>query len=56
MAVGAVDKKAVPASFSNANLVIDCVAPGVDIISTYPNNRFASLSGTSMADLMFQEQ
>ena len=37
------------APFSNANLVIDCVAPGVDIISTYPNNRFASLSGTSMA-------
>ena len=49
IAVGAVDKKAVPAPFSNANLVIDCVAPGVDIISTYPNNRFASLSGTSMA-------
>ena len=49
IAVGAVDKKAVPAPFSNANLVIDCVAPGIDIISTYPNNRFASLSGTSMA-------
>ncbi len=49
ISVGAVDKKAVPAPFSNANLVIDCVAPGVDIISTYPNNTYASLSGTSMA-------
>ena len=27
----------------------DVVAPGVDILSTYPNNRFAVLSGTSMA-------
>ena len=25
------------------------MAPGVDVISTYPNNQFASLSGTSMA-------
>ena len=49
ISVGAVDRKAVPASFSNANLVIDCVAPGVDILSTYPNNSYASLSGTSMA-------
>jgi len=47
--VGAVDKKSVPASFSNANLVIDVVAPGVDILSTYPDNKFAVLSGTSMA-------
>lgn len=49
ISVGAVNKKGVPASFSNANLVVDLVAPGVDIISTYPNNQFASLSGTSMA-------
>ena len=49
ISVGAVDKKSVPASFSNSNLVIDCVAPGVDIISTYPGNTYASLSGTSMA-------
>ena len=47
--VGAVDKKGVPACFSNSNLVIDLVAPGVDIISTYPNNLFASMTGTSMA-------
>ena len=49
ISVGAVDKKSVPASFSNANLVIDVVAPGVDILSTYPDNKFAVLSGTSMA-------
>lgn len=49
ISVGAVDKKGVPASFSNANLVVDLVAPGVDIVSAYPNNQFASLSGTSMA-------
>ncbi|WP_297132224.1 S8 family peptidase [Terrisporobacter sp.] len=49
ISVGAVDKKGIPASFSNSNLVVDLVAPGVDIISTYPNNQFASLSGTSMA-------
>lgn len=49
ISVGAVDKKGVPANFSNANLVIDVVAPGVDILSTYPDNKFAVLSGTSMA-------
>lgn len=49
ISVGAVDKKGVPAKFSNSNTAIDLVAPGVDIISTYPNNQFAALSGTSMA-------
>lgn len=49
ISVGAVDKKGVPASFSNSNLVIDVVAPGVNILSTFPNNQFAVLSGTSMA-------
>lgn len=49
ISVGAVDKKGVPANFSNSNLNIDVVAPGVDILSTYPGNQFAVLSGTSMA-------
>lgn len=49
ISVGAVDKKSIPANFSNANLNIDVVAPGVDILSTYPNNQYAILSGTSMA-------
>ncbi|MCH1959529.1 S8 family peptidase [Romboutsia hominis] len=49
ISVGAVDKKGNPASFSNANLVIDVIAPGVEILSTYPNNKYEVLSGTSMA-------
>lgn len=49
ISVGAVDKKGVPANFTNSNTAIDVVAPGVDILSTYPNNQFAILSGTSMA-------
>ena len=49
ISVGAVDKKGVPARFTNSNTTIDLVAPGVDILSTYPNNKFAVLSGTSMA-------
>ena len=49
ISVGAVDKKGVPARFTNSNTTIDLVAPGVDILSTYPNNKFAVLRGTSMA-------
>lgn len=49
ISVGAVDKKANPAYFSNANLEVDVVAPGVEILSTFPNNSYAILSGTSMA-------
>ena len=49
ISVGAVDKKGIPAKFSNSNTSIDVVAPGVDILSTYPNNQFAIMSGTSMA-------
>ncbi|MCB1998233.1 MAG: S8 family serine peptidase [Burkholderiaceae bacterium] len=52
IAVGAVDAANVIASFSNragdtANWFV--VAPGVDIRSTYLNNGYARLSGTSMA-------
>lgn len=47
--VGAVDFKKQLASFSTMNKEIDMVAPGVDILSTYPDNRYAVLSGTSMA-------
>ena len=47
--VGAVDLNKKLASFSTMNKEIDVVAPGVGIVSTYPNNRYAVLSGTSMA-------
>lgn len=52
IAVGAVDRNRQMPRFSNQsgrtplNYV---VAPGVDVVSTVPNNRYASYSGTSMA-------
>jgi subtilisin family serine protease len=50
ISVGASDSSDVPASFSNYGATsVDLFAPGVNVISTYPSNRYASLSGTSMA-------
>lgn len=37
------------ASYSNYGSSIDLTAPGDDIASTFPNNQYAALSGTSMA-------
>ncbi len=47
--VSALDKNDNLASFSNYNGTIDISAPGVDIESSYLNNTYISLSGTSMA-------
>ena len=48
--VSAVDSLDNFASFSNyGNDVVDYAAPGVKILSTYSNGRYAYLSGTSMA-------
>lgn len=47
IAVGAVDRYYAVPSWSNGNP--DVVAPGVDILSTWPKNRYAYSSGTSMA-------
>jgi len=54
--VGATDLTDHMASFSsrgpnmkNINIKPDVVAPGVSILSSYPGNRYATLSGTSMA-------
>lgn len=47
--VGAVNFERQPAAFTNTNEEIDLVAPGVNILSTYPDNQYARLSGTSMA-------
>ncbi|MGM7700396.1 S8 family peptidase [Pseudalkalibacillus sp. Hm43] len=47
--VGAMDFKRKLARFTNTNDEIDLVAPGVNILSTFPDNRYAKLSGTSMA-------
>jgi thermitase len=48
-AVGATDSQLQKASFSNYGDYIDVAAPGVSIASTYPDNQYAALSGTSMA-------
>jgi subtilisin len=48
--VSAIDSLDRFASFSNyGNDVVDYAAPGVKILSTYSNGRYAYLSGTSMA-------
>ncbi|WP_257348406.1 S8 family peptidase [Pseudalkalibacillus decolorationis] len=47
--VGAIDFQRKLAKFTNTNAEIDLVAPGVKILSTYPDNRYARLTGTSMS-------
>lgn len=49
LAVSAIDENQARAPFSNYGSYIDVMAPGVSIASTYPNNQYAALSGTSMA-------
>lgn len=49
LAVSAVDPQGKRASFSNYGDYIDVTAPGVQIPSTYFNQQYAALSGTSMA-------
>lgn len=47
--VSATDQNEAKASYSNYGDYVDVVAPGTSIASTYPNNQYAALSGTSMA-------
>ncbi|MFM8858446.1 MAG: S8 family serine peptidase, partial [Actinomycetota bacterium] len=49
VAVGATTKSNTRAFFSSQNSSVDIAAPGADILSTLPNNRYASWNGTSMA-------
>ncbi|HKS29833.1 MAG TPA: S8 family serine peptidase [Pyrinomonadaceae bacterium] len=50
LSVAATDNRDALASFSNYGAQsVDLGAPGVNVVSTYPANRYASLSGTSMA-------
>lgn len=49
ISVSATDAADNRASFSNFGAMIGAAAPGVNITSTYPGNRYVSLSGTSMA-------
>ena len=47
--VGAINKRKEPSSFSNSNQFVDCVCYGERILSTYLNNSYALLDGTSQA-------
>lgn len=49
ISVGAVDLNRNIANYSNSNQNVDLVAPGSDILSTYPKGKYAKLTGTSMA-------
>ncbi|MCL6535801.1 MAG: S8 family peptidase [Armatimonadetes bacterium] len=49
IAVAATDSADRLASFSQYGSWVDIAAPGVGILSTIPNNRYASYDGTSMA-------
>jgi subtilisin family serine protease len=49
IAIGAIDENFHRASFSNTGENLDFMAPGVNIISTFPNNWYGTLSGTSSA-------
>ena len=47
--VGATTVQMSKASFSNYGKCVDLLAPGDAIVSAFPNNRYAYMSGTSMA-------
>lgn len=49
LAVGATDISGHKSSFSNYGDWVDICAPGSEILSTYPNDRYGNMSGTSMA-------
>ena len=49
ISIAAHDKNGNIASFSSKGPEVDWAAPGVNIYSTYLNNKYARLSGTSMA-------
>ncbi|MPZ24764.1 MAG: S8 family serine peptidase, partial [Dehalococcoidia bacterium] len=49
IAVAATNSSNAVASFSSRGSQVELAAPGVSIRSTYPNNSYATLNGTSMA-------
>lgn len=52
IAVGAINSALDRANFSNFGPEVAVAAPGTDVLSTYLNNTYAKLSGTSMATPM----
>ncbi|KCZ73388.1 subtilisin-like serine protease [Candidatus Methanoperedens nitroreducens] len=49
IAVSAIDSANVIAEFSSRGPEVELCAPGVDVLSTLPGDRYGTLSGTSMA-------
>jgi major intracellular serine protease len=49
ISVGAIDSDLKLANFSNTNAEIDVVAAGVNVLSTLPNGKYGTMSGTSMS-------
>lgn len=49
IAVGGIDKNFKRAEFSNHGKQLDVVAPSIDILSTYKDNNYARMTGTSTA-------
>ncbi|WDF49951.1 S8 family peptidase [Paenibacillus sp. KACC 21273] len=49
ISVGAINLNRQSSEFSNSNNEVDLVAPGENILSTYLDGKYATLSGTSMA-------
>lgn len=49
IAIGAIDENFERAKFSNTGYELDFMAPGVDILSTIPDNWYSVYSGTSMS-------
>lgn len=49
ISVAAVDRNSARALFSSTGSTVEVAAPGVNIASTYPNNQYVYMSGTSMA-------
>ncbi len=49
ISVGAITHDFCRADFSNVDVNLNFMAPGVDILSTIPNNKYSMMSGSSMA-------
>lgn len=50
VSTGAIDDKFMRAFFTCKGIELDFLAPGYNILSTVPNNKYALMSGTSMAN------